>query len=219
MNTRAAGAEKSNAVLYLGALVSASYLATLFIETPVPIEASWKAAGILLFSAYAFSRGARLAGAGLLFSAAGDASLALDPPVFEAGMAYFGIAHLFYLWAFVQFIRTDGVDRRGYLFAALVAAASIAMLVWFLPGMGALMAPGLAYQAIITAMVAAAMLSKAPLLARVGAVLFMLSDTLIALGLYKNIAVIPGSIWTLYAIAQFMIAKGLPARLASSPAS
>lgn len=211
-------ARTGNWLLYAGALVAASHLATLFIDTPVPVEASWKAAGILLFAAHAFSRGARLAGAGLLFSAAGDAALALDPPVFIAGMAFFGIAHLFYLWAFVSFIRKDGIDRRGYLFAALIIAASLAMLVWFLPGMGALTAPGLAYQAIITAMVGAAVLSKAPLLARLGAVIFMASDTLIALGLYKDIAVIPGSVWVAYATAQFMLAKGLAGR-AAAPAS
>jgi uncharacterized membrane protein YhhN len=200
-----------NTILYAGALVAASYLATLFIDTPVPVEATWKAAGILLFSAFAFSRGAKLAGLGLLFSAGGDAALALEPPQFIAGMAFFGIAHLFYLAAFVVLIRKDGIDKRGYGFAALIVVASVAMLAWFLPGMGDLTAPGLAYQAIITAMVAAALLSKAPLLARAGAVVFMISDAMIALGLYKNIDVLPGSIWALYAIAQFMIAAGLAA--------
>lgn len=213
MSTRHSSSGTANAVLITGAAVSATYLATVVVDPPALIEAPWKAAGIFLFAAYAFMRGAKLAGAALVFSAAGDASLALDPPVFEAGMAFFGIAHLFYLWVFVQFIRKDGIDRRGYIVAALVIAASLAMLVWFLPGMGALTAPGLAYQTIITAMVVAAVLSKAPLIARLGAVLFMFSDALIALGLYKDIAVIPGSVWVAYATAQFMLAKGLTAQV------
>jgi uncharacterized membrane protein YhhN len=199
-------------LLLLGAGVALSYLAAFAVEGPVPIEAAWKAAGILLFAAYAFSRGAKIAGAALIFSAAGDAALALEPPSFVAGMALFGIAHILYLAAFAARIGRDGFNRARPAFAAFILAASIAMLFWFLPDMGALTVPGLLYQAIITAMVVAAVLSRAPILARLGAVIFMLSDTLIALGLYKEMAVVPGSVWVLYAAAQFMLAKGLSTR-------
>ncbi|MEX0645180.1 MAG: lysoplasmalogenase [Parvularculaceae bacterium] len=209
MSTRVASAENSNAFLYAGALVAASYLATLFIDIPVPVEASWKAAGILLFAAYAFLRAAPIAGAALVASAAGDASLALEPPIFIAGMAFFGIAHCLYVVAFALRIRRDGLQTRFYWAAALVVAASIAMFFWFMPAMGALLVPGTLYQAIITIMVATAVLSPTPPLARLGAVIFMISDTLIALGLYKSVPFMPGAIWIAYAAAQLMLAKGL----------
>jgi uncharacterized membrane protein YhhN len=210
----AAFAGCANAVLLLGALICATYLATIIIDPPAIVEAPWKAAGILLFAAYAFIRGARLAGAGLVFSAAGDAALALDPPVFVAGMAFFGVAHILYLLAFWGFIRREGIDRAGALLALLLLPISLALFIWFAPGMGDLTISGAIYHAIITAMVAAALLSKAPLIARAGAVLFMVSDGLIALGLYKDIVVVPGSIWVAYSSAQLMLAKGLSARAA-----
>lgn len=203
---------REEGLIAAGVLVSLSYLATLFIEAPFPIEPAWKASGILLLAAYAFLRGAPITGAGLLASAAGDVALALRPPVFVAGMALFGLAHLFYIAAFITRIRRGGLNTR-YLWAGLAIALISALLAqWFLPDMGPLLAPGLAYQTIITVMVMSALLSPAPRMARFGALLFMLSDTLIALGLYKNIAAPPGSIWLTYAAAQAMIAFALAER-------
>jgi uncharacterized membrane protein YhhN len=82
-------------------------------------------------------------------------------------------------------------------------------MAWFLPGMGDLLIPGLAYQLIITAMVATAFVVKAPMLARLGAVIFMISDTLIALGLFTDLKAPVGSVWITYAGAQIMIAWGM----------
>jgi uncharacterized membrane protein YhhN len=75
--------------------------------------------------------------------------------------------------------------------------------------MGDLLIPALVYQLIITTMVATAMVVKAPMLARLGAVVFMLSDTLIAIGKFMTTDVPPGSVWITYAGAQIMIAWGL----------
>ena len=203
--------------LALGALIAATYLATEFVDIPFPQIAIWKAAGIILFGVYALLHGARLAAAGLFFSAAGDVALALPTPSFVAGMAFFGIAHLFYAAAFFAILRRDGRDQNGVP-AAVVLAASLAMLFWFLPDMGALVAPGLGYQGIITAMVLLALTSRAPQTAKLGAVLFMISDTLIALGLYKDIVVVPGAVWTTYAAAQFLIARGFVTEVQSQKA-
>ena len=90
-----------------------------------------------------------------------------------------------------------------------VLGISIVLGVWLAPGMGGLTAPALIYQLIISLMVMLTLLSKAPLLARVGAVLFMLSDTLIAIGMFRDVAVPPGSVWITYAAAQIMLAWGL----------
>jgi uncharacterized membrane protein YhhN len=85
----------------------------------------------------------------------------------------------------------------------------VGLLVWLLAGMGELMLPALLYQAIITMMVAMAMLVKAPMIARLGALLFMLSDTLIAVEKFAGVVPPAGSVWITYAAAQIMLAWGL----------
>ncbi len=200
----------ARALFLAGAVVALSYLAASFVDPPFPLDPLWKAAGIVLLSVYAFLRRAPLAGAALAFSAVGDVMLALEPPQWIGGMAGFGIAHLFYCAAFYALIRRDGMYRKGLPYALLILAVSAAMGVWHFPGMGALTAPGLAYQAIITAMVMLALVSRAPMLAKLGALVFMLSDSLIALGLYKDMPAPPGSVWLTYAAAQIMLAKALP---------
>lgn len=197
-------------LLLLGALVAFSFLAdVLFIDAAFPYGPAWKVAGIVLLGCYALGRGAGVVAAALFFSAAGDVALDLEPPAMVAGMGFFGLAHLLYIAAFAVFIRQGGLSRDGAMVAALVAVVSVAMLFWFWPEMGALRLPGLFYQAIITAMVALAVLSPAPLIAKAGAAVFMLSDTLIALTLYRDIPVVPGAVWITYVAAQVMLAKGL----------
>ncbi|MCI5046775.1 MAG: lysoplasmalogenase [Aquisalinus sp.] len=195
-------------IIYIGAVVAGAYLITEFIPVPFPAVAIWKAAGIILFGLYALANGARLAAAGLFFSAAGDIALALPVPNFVAGMVFFGVAHILYTVVFWKLIRQQGRDPQGVIVLPALLAFSFAALVWFLPGMGALLVSGLAYQAIITVMVLMAFFSRAPFIAKLGAVLFMLSDTLIAFGLYRDITVLPGSVWVTYAAAQFLLARG-----------
>lgn len=196
-------------LLIAGALVAFSYLAAPLIDPPFPLLPAWKAAGIVLLGVYALTRGAHLVAAGLFFSAVGDVMLALEPPQWIPGMAAFGLAHVFYLAAFTAHLRRDGRAPAGPWFAGVVVLLSLGMLAWFWADMGALRTPGVFYQSIITAMVVVALLSRAPVPARVGAVVFMLSDTLIALGLYKGLPPIPGAIWTSYAGAQVLLAAAL----------
>ena len=149
-----------------------------------------------------------LAGWGLLLSSAGDVLLEIDG-LFVFGMAAFGAAHVCYGLAFVTLIRRDGPNIGLWPLAMGVLGISIVLGVWLAPGMGALTAPALVYQLIISLMVMLAVLSKAPLIARLGAALFMLSDTLIAVGMFRNVEVPLGSVWITYAAAQIMLAWGL----------
>jgi len=55
-------------------------------------------------------------------------------------------------------------------------------------------------------------MSKAPLMAKLGAVIFMLSDTLIAVGMFAKQPVPIGSVWITYAGAQIMLAWSLSRR-------
>ncbi|HXI87079.1 MAG TPA: lysoplasmalogenase [Parvularculaceae bacterium] len=208
-----------NALLGIGIIVGFSYLAANFVETPTAVDATWKAAGIVLFAAYAFSRGAAIAGVALLFGAGGDIALALRPPVFVAGMALFGVGHALYIVTFINRMRKNDIDRRFAAGAALIVLGSIALGAWYAPDMGALLIPGLFYQGLITAMAACAFIAPVPMLGRIGALSFMISDSMIGLGLYKHIAAPPGAIWIAYVAGQAMLAAALARKAAISPAS
>ena len=193
-----------------GALLAASHLADEWVKLDLPLGPVWKCSGIVVLGLYALSQRAILAGLGLLFSAAGDVFLEL-PGLFVAGMGAFGIAHVFYTAVFVGIIRRDGLNRSGWPFAVAVIAASIALAIWFAPGQAekGLTIPATAYSIIISIMVISAVMSKAPLMAKLGAVIFMASDTLIAIGMFTDLGRVPGSVWITYAGAQIMLAWSL----------
>ena len=192
----------------VGAALALSYTSAPLVDLPFPGPPIWKASGIVLLGLYALASRARIAAVALFLSAVGDVALELQTPQWIAGMAAFGLAHVFYTVCFADFIRRQGLARSGILFAIAILAISIALLVWLYPGMGELTGPSIGYQAIITTMVMTAMVSRAPMITRIAAVVFMLSDTLIAVGLYRGIAVPPGSVWITYAVAQILLARG-----------
>lgn len=199
MNTRT--------LLFLaGATIALSHLANEWVSLAPPGGLVWKAAGIVLLGLYALSQRAWLAGAALLFCAAGDVLLEL---VFVAGMGAFAVGHIFYVLAFLEWGRILGPNKRDFPITVLVVIVSLGLLGWLLPGMGDLLIPALIYQAIITTMVATAFVVKAPMLARLGAVIFMISDTLIAAEKFAGVDVFPGAVWITYAGAQIMMAWGM----------
>lgn len=191
--------------------LAASFVIARFVETPQPFGPIWKAAGIALLGIYALRMGAQLAGVGLLASSVGDFVLDLSPPHWTLGMAAFGLAHICYALAFLNHLRDHGRSRFGPFFAVLSVVLSVGMLVWLLSGMRSLLAPGILYHAVITVMVAFALLSSTPLSARAGAALFLLSDAVIALELYRGLGPFGPLNWLLYAPAQMLIAYGLTA--------
>lgn len=208
MKDRTVSRQAGDLLFLIGAAVALSYLAAPNVALVFPEGPAWKAAGIVTLGLYAITRRSWVAAAALFASSVGDVMLELQPPNMVGGMGAFGLAHVFYIAAFAGHLRRETIQPVGLGLAGLVLAASIALLVWFLPDMGKLTLPGLGYQLIITLMVIAAMLSRAPLITRVGAVIFMLSDSLIALGLYKGIPAPQGSVWITYAIAQILLARG-----------
>lgn len=197
----------SRTLLFLaGAAIALSHLANEWVAMAEPAGLVWKAAGIVLLGLYALSQRAWLAGAALLFCATGDVLLEL---VFVAGMAAFAIGHVFYVLAFLEWGRILGPNKRDYPVAILIVLVSLGLLAWLLPGMGDLLIPALIYQAIITTMVATAFVVKAPMLARLGAMIFMISDALIAAEKFADVDVFPGAVWITYAAAQIMMAWGM----------
>lgn len=192
----------------LGALLALSHLANEWVQLAQPWGPAWKASGIVVLGLAAFAWRAPLVGLALLLSAAGDVLLELDG-LFVAGMGAFGLAHVVYSIIFGLRLKRDGMAPLGWLAALIVIAVSIALMVWLRPGMAELEIPATAYQVIITAMAVLAVLSRAPLLAKVGAIVFMLSDTLIAIRLFQDITPPMGSVWITYIGAQIMLCWSL----------
>jgi uncharacterized membrane protein YhhN len=199
-------------VFYVGAVIALSHLANEWVKAPIPFGPAWKCAGIVLLGVYVLMRGAWLPALGFFFSAVGDVALEL-PGGMVPGMAAFGLAHVCYAATFVGYMRREGVMWKAWPLSVVVLAISGELAYWLYPGMAELTVPALAYQVIISAMVVLALMSRAPPnskigIAKIGAVVFMLSDTLIAVGLFRQVAVPPGSVWITYAAAQIMLAIG-----------
>lgn len=143
----------------------------------------------------------------LALSALGDLLLALKDQqrYFVFGLGAFLLAHVAYLAAFLPYARTP----QGTVLVAIVAtfAAAGALLAVLIPRLGKLKFPVIAYFAIIMAMVAAALsIPQASWLLGAGAVIFALSDSLIAVR--KFLQPFPGvniAVWTTYVAAQFMM--------------
>ena len=195
-----------NIFFVFAALMALGHLANDWVNLAPPWGLAWKASGIILLGVYALSQRAWLAALALFLCATGDVLLEI---YFVAGMAAFALGHVVYVLCFLEWGRVLGPNKRDRPVAGLVVLVSLAMVGWLTPGMGDLLIPALIYQLIITTMVATAMVVKAPMLARLGAVVFMLSDTLIAIGKFTTTDVPPGSVWITYAGAQIMIAWGL----------
>ena len=177
-----------------------------------PGSVALKASGILLLAVYAAREKAWLLAAALVFSAIGDAMLALQPSQMTLGIAAFGSAHLLYGAIFLRKWRADGMRKPwGIPMAAIILVYGVLILYWLQPGMGDLRVPATVYNAIILVMAALAALSRARVLALVGALLFVGSDSLIALDLFKDYdpAWRGPAVWISYVAAQYCLLLGL----------
>lgn len=203
------GSGMGRRVLAAGGLVAASFVASRFVEAPGLIEPLWKASGIALLGLFAAVSGAWLAAFAFFASSTGDFFLELEPQMLIAGMASFALAHLFFIAAFALRMKQGGIRTKNWPVAALVVASSIGTLAWLWPDMGKMAAPVAAYHAVLTAMVAAAILAPVSRWAPVGAVLFLVSDAVLGLGWFKGMEAILPFNWPVYAGAQILLAYGL----------
>lgn len=146
--------------------------------------------------------------AALLCSMAGDIFLAVDRVrLFVAGLGSFLLAHLCYLILF--WMRRGPVSRRQKLQLLLLGFFGVGMLVLLTPGLGALKLPVYAYMAAILAMGATALCLPGRPLVGAGALMFILSDSLIALDKFVTPVFMAGpAIWYTYAAAQVLIVLG-----------
>jgi uncharacterized membrane protein YhhN len=152
-----------------------------------------------------------LAGA-LLLSALGDVFLGLTGEQwFVYGLGAFLIAHVLYITLFVrQWPRPPAAGAARRVVAALLMVFAAAMFAGLLPRLGAMKLPVAAYMCALTGMSLTATLAdfRAWWIV-IGAALFMLSDSLIAVGKFMSpIAYSDYVIWATYYTAQVFIALG-----------
>jgi uncharacterized membrane protein YhhN len=148
---------------------------------------------------------------GLAFSTAGDILLDVDPRFFVFGLGAFLLAHLTYICLFAR-NRAAAIRLDPPLLAAitLIVAFSATLSAWIVPSVGDLAVPVVFYICAITAMVCAAILGrfKRPWVA-VGAILFLISDSLLAIDKFKTpVPLRDYLVWTTYYLGQCGIALG-----------
>jgi uncharacterized membrane protein YhhN len=146
---------------------------------------------------------------GFLFSAGGDIFLDLSrTQYFVYGLSSFAIAHIMYAIAFSIDIKRD---RLRSIFAILIVLYTVIIAVVLLPYLGVLVIPVLVYIGLISVMgVTSALTNRQLTTVFVGALLFILSDSIIALTkfIYPSswiaIMIIPT-----YYLAQYKIGFGM----------
>lgn len=150
-----------------------------------------------------------LVAAGLLFSLAGDVFLMLPQDLFVWGLVGFLIAHLLYITAYCS---RSGLGFTWWLL--LPYAAYTAVLLYFLwPAVGAMRVPVIVYGLVLMTMgwQAAeqwlALRDRSALLAMIGALLFLASDSVLAINKFRQpVANQTLIVMTTYWAAQLLIA-------------
>lgn len=183
---------------------------------PYPGSVVLKAMGVTPLALFALrtltDRDGLVLGTSLIFSVGGDVFLGLNrQDFFVFGLASFLIAHLFYVFLFVRSmpirLNASPLQKMG---AGALVLYGVVMVIWLIPSLGDLVIPVIVYIAVITAMGVTAMLAdfRAPWVA-VGAVLFILSDSVIAVNKFKiEFEAASYLIWGMYYSGQYLIVMG-----------
>ena len=196
-------------ILWVAAAVALAYLV---LQRPYPGDVALKTSMCVLLAIAAFRSNLKLFGLALLFSAAGDAFLAYDSErLFVPGLASFLVTHVLYAVVFV--LATKGtaapmsVGRKVTLVVIPTFAVAYGAMLW--PHLGALALPVVLYIAAIVVMALLSLRVRA-IEVPLGAVLFMVSDSLISLEKFLWQAAWVGPlVWITYALAQLLITRGM----------
>ena len=200
----------------VGLIAATVFLGLDLFTGTMPGMAVLKALGIVMLAAYALFRGAPFVALALGLSACGDFMLELGPEGLRLGIGFFAAAHVTYLAILIVRIIKGGWRRDGLVLAAALFAFGAAMWVWLRPGMGALETEATGYLAIILIMAMAAGLAPGPRLIVAGALLFVVSDSILAARWFQDAFIFPGAldwggamVWITYVAAQACLARGL----------
>ena len=178
---------------------------------PAPFEVVLKGLAVTMLGLVALRERHSFLAAALLLSSLGDVLLELGRNYFLLGLAAFLTSHLIYTALFVRQRRRSSAAGREWVIPALLALYGIAFAIWLTPSLGDMRLPVYCYIAAIVGMVAAASRAnyRSPWVF-IGAVLFLISDSL--LGTERFRLQIPYSgvvIWTTYYLGQCGIALGV----------
>ena len=155
--------------------------------------------------------GAGLLSGALFASAVGDVLLDIDPErLFVPGLCAFLAAHLVYT---ALFARNGGRFRNVGLYRGVSLAGVwiyvVLFWLWLMPSLGPLKIAVTTYICAITAMATTALFSRFNARVAAGALLFVISDSLIAVAKFKTPVPARGYlVWATYFAAQYLIATG-----------
>ncbi len=157
--------------------------------------------------------------AALVFSWGGDVFL-MFPDYFLPGLISFLIAHVFYILAFTENVHRASEIRSSVnilLFALPFLFFSAVLFSFLLPDLGEMMIPVGVYTSVITVMGISAAIrplsvgKQSYVMVLAGAVIFMLSDSTIALNKFMYHGELPYArivIMVTYLLAQYLIVQG-----------
>ena len=131
----------------------------------------------------------------LVLSTVGDVLLAVpEDRLFPLGLGAFLCAHVAYIAAFAPRLDVAGAGPAQWAALGLLVAAGLVVFLWLRPRLGVLTVPVAAYFAVILTMTATTILGAfaGPWVA-VGAVLFVISDALIAIDKFRRPCPVPPS--------------------------
>lgn len=156
--------------------------------------------------------------AGLLFSWAGDVILEFairNENLFVAGLLSFLLAHIMYIIVFLYTRGKNSFAGTGILLLLPVVIYGIILVSFLYSGLGAMRFPVIVYAAVILTMLSAAMNRKEKVnkksyrLVLTGAILFVISDSVIAINKFsygfRSAGIV---ILTTYILAQYLIVTG-----------
>lgn len=209
--TSQAIARDSAAQVRLSLLLGSLYFVTLAWQ-PYPGSALVKGLSIATLAWYAWSLGARPLALGLAASSLGDVLLDIRTVnLFIPGLIAFLVAHLVYA---AMFFRTWQyplrIWERQRILTGAVVLYSIGFTIWLAPSLGPLAIPVALYVCAITAMVVTAIVADMPARVITGAILFLVSDSLLAVAKFKGtFALRDYLVWGTYYLAQYSISTGV----------
>jgi uncharacterized membrane protein YhhN len=206
---------RSRPLLYVSAAASAIYLLTQrwqpFAASALVKGCAVGALALLALRSRGERRDAGVLALGLAFSTAGDVLLDLDPRLFAFGLGAFLLAHLTYIRLFAR-NRTAGIRLDPPRLAAvlLILVYSVTLSVWIVPSVGELAVPVVLYICALTTMVCTAILARfQQRWVAVGAILFLISDSLLAIHKFKTpVPLRDYLVWSTYYLGQCGIALG-----------
>jgi uncharacterized membrane protein YhhN len=148
----------------------------------------------------------------LAFSSIGDVMLGLHrEDFFIFGLLAFLVAHLFYIWLFTRnFPRPLRTNLEQKILLVCLLIFSVAMTTWLWSGFGAMKIPAMIYLCAIALMcITATLMGLRKPAVVIGAILFLLSDSLIAANKFKTpIPLSNYAIWFTYYAGQCLIGLG-----------